>query len=94
LAYAGRIGTGFNDTILRDLMRRLLPLRQSKSPFVEMPKGIRLGDVTWVCPELVGQVEFSNWTDEGLLRQASFQGLREDKPARDVRREVAKSSPI
>ncbi len=92
-AYAGRVGTGFNETVLSDLMRRLSPLRKTKTPFVDLPKGTRVSDVTWVSPKIVGQIEFSNWTEEGLLRQASFEGLREDKPARDVRREIARSSP-
>ena len=50
---------------------------------------MRASGVKWVRPELVAQIEFSNWTDAGILRQASFQGLREDKPARDVGLELS-----
>lgn len=90
--YGGRVGTGFNDKTLNDLLRRLDKLKQPRSPFAQMPPGVRKSDVTWVRPELVAQLEFGNWTDEGLLRQAAFLGLREDKPARQVTRE--KTSPL
>ena len=89
LAYAGNCGTGFTDRDIDDLLARLRPLEQSEPPFravPAMPK-VRKSDIVWVRPELVCEVEFVEWTHDGRLRAPSFQGLRDDKPARDVRRE-------
>jgi bifunctional non-homologous end joining protein LigD len=83
-AYVGRVGTGFDTRLLNELARRLKAIEQPGCPFVETPPGVRANGVRWVRPELVAQVEFGNWTDARILRQAAFQGLREDKPARDV----------
>jgi bifunctional non-homologous end joining protein LigD len=86
LDFAGKVGTGFSSKLLEDLRRRLTRLEQPKSPF----KQARIPGVTrahWVRPELVGEVEFTEWTSDGRLRHPSFQGLREDKSARDVVRE-------
>jgi len=93
LIYAGRVGTGFNDQTLASLHKTLSKLVRAKSPFHNLTgsTGPARG-VTWVEPRLVAEVEFSNWTDEGLLRHPSFQGLREDKSAREVVRDVPLSS--
>jgi bifunctional non-homologous end joining protein LigD len=89
LIYAGRVGTGFDIRGLEELHKRLKRLELDKSPFANFPPRGTPRGLHWVRPELVAQVEFNNWTDEGLLRQAAFQGLREDKPAREIGREKA-----
>jgi bifunctional non-homologous end joining protein LigD len=85
LRYAGKVGTGFDRATLRDLAKRLAPLRRERSPFVDE---IRERDVSWVTPKLVCEVGFTEWTRDGRLRHPRFLGLREDKAARDVVREV------
>jgi bifunctional non-homologous end joining protein LigD len=87
LRYAGKVGTGFDGATLEDLGRRLEPLRRATSPFADE---VKERDVTWVEPRLVAQVGFSEWTADGRLRHPRFLGLREDKPAREVVREVPK----
>ena len=89
LAYVGNCGTGFTDKDIEDLLARLRPLEQKESPFPVVPKmpKVRKADVVWVKPELVCEVEFVEWTHDGRLRAPSFQGLREDKAAREVHRE-------
>ena len=91
--YAGRAGTGINTAELERLWRRLQPLATDKMPLdVPPPRGSRFGSplvlsrVHWVRPELVAEVKFLIWTEDKLLRQVVYEGLREDKPAREVRR--------
>jgi len=89
LHYAGRTGTGFTHTTARDLYRKLKAMRIDKSPFGALPKeerGVRMP--IWVEPKLVAEVDFHGWTHGDRVRQSSFQGLREDKLAKDVVREV------
>jgi bifunctional non-homologous end joining protein LigD len=88
-AWVGNCGTGFSERDIDELLMKLKPLRRTTTPFAAEPKmpKIRKGDVVWVEPELVCEVEFLEWTHDGHLRAPSFQGLRDDKPARAVRRE-------
>ncbi len=89
LSYVGNVGTGFTDKDIDELLTKLRPLEQKQSPFPVVPKmpKVKKDDVVWVKPELVAEVEFVEWTHDGRLRAPSFQGLREDKSAREVRRE-------
>jgi bifunctional non-homologous end joining protein LigD len=87
--WVGNVGTGFREHDIEELLTRLEPLRRSASPFPVVPKmpKVKKGDVVWVEPKLVAEVEFAQWTHDGHLRAPSFQGLRDDKAAVDVRRE-------
>jgi bifunctional non-homologous end joining protein LigD len=88
LIYSGKVGTGFDARDFASLARKFKPLERPRSPFVEVPREERKGAV-WLEPKLVAQIEFAERTRDGRLRHPSFQGLREDKPAREVHREEA-----
>jgi bifunctional non-homologous end joining protein LigD len=90
LRYAGRTGTGFTRDTARSLFRKLMTIKRDKTPFETMPaeeRGVR--KPIWVEPSVVVEVNFHGWTHSDRVRQASFQGVREDKAAKDVVREKA-----
>ena len=93
LRYVGRVGSGFGDAMLRDLFKRMRPL-ETAGPTVELPAHIPLRprNVQWLQPRLVVEVAFRGWAKEGLLRQASFRGLREDKDMADLEPEKPAAS--
>ncbi len=80
--YAGRVGTGFTERTLAELSRRLEPLRRADRPFDVSPKLPR--EAAFVEPEVVAEVEFRQWTSDGVMRAPSFKGFRDDKFAREV----------
>jgi len=86
LRYAGKVGTGFDRATLHELAARLRRLRRGTPPFDSVPREAARG-ATWVEPELVAQVSFTEWTADGRLRHPRFLGLREDKSAAEVVRE-------
>lgn len=85
LRYAGKVGTGYDRKTLEHLHGRLVPLHRHTSPFSTGPTPAT--GIQWVTPKLVAEIGFSEWTSAGLLRHPRFMGLRDDKPAREVRRE-------
>ena len=88
LRYVGRVGTGFSAATAEALFARLEAMRVRSSPFAKPLRAAEAREVRFVRPELTAEVDFRAWTADGLLRQASFQGLREDKPAREITRET------
>ena len=82
LTYVGKVGTGFSGKLIQDLMERMKPLEVDKAP-VEVPRADRRG-AHFIKPEMVAEIAFAEFTDDGILRHPSFLGLREDKPANEV----------
>jgi bifunctional non-homologous end joining protein LigD len=88
LQYAGKVGTGFNEATLRALASKLKALDTDANPFP--PQAVAGRKHHWVKPTLIAEVSFSEWTSTGSVRQPVFQGLRSDKPAKEITRELAK----
>ena len=95
---AGKVGTGFSSRLLESLHAKFLKRTQTACPFANLPMAGRprfgtgmtrrdMQKVTWLKPEFVAQIKFAEWTNDGVLRQPVFLGLRKDKPAKQVRRE-------
>jgi bifunctional non-homologous end joining protein LigD len=87
LQYAGHVGTGFTQAMLADLMRQLRPLRRADSPFGTPVPAQHARGAQWVQPQLVGEVAFTEWTSDKVLRHPSWRGLRTDKDPGQVHRE-------
>ena len=100
LVFASKVGTGFDEKLLKNLHDRFQKLVRRDCPFANLPTrhasgsiglgGAEMSRCTWLVPSLVCQVRFSEWTSEGCLRQPVFLGLREDKTAKEVVRELPK----
>src|SRR6266702_486911 len=87
LAYAGHVGTGFTDRVLRQLTQRLAPLQRATSPFAAPLPADHGRDAVWAEPVLVAEIAFTGWTRAGRMRAPSYQGLRTDKDPAEVIRE-------
>ena len=98
LTFASKVGSGYTQSVLRDLFHKFKPLRRATCPFVNLPtkrsgrfgQGMTAAEMklcTWLKPKFIAQVRFTEWTSDGGLRHPVFLGLRSDKPAGDVTRE-------
>ncbi|HEV7744411.1 MAG TPA: non-homologous end-joining DNA ligase [Pyrinomonadaceae bacterium] len=87
LVYCGRVGTGFSIKLRVELQKKLDRISQSTRSFAAKPKDPGLRDARWAKPQLVAEVEFMEWTADGIIRHSSFQGLREDKKPEEIVRE-------
>jgi bifunctional non-homologous end joining protein LigD len=87
LIYCGRAGTGFTEKTAQELEQKFNEIKQSSPPFANAPKSKKDENIVWVKPQYIAQVNFAEWTQDNLLRQASFKGLRMDKEPKEVIKE-------
>ena len=87
--YAGRAGTGLSEAGMKELEEKFTDIKRREPPFKLAPKPRSNEKITWLEPELVAEIKFAAWTEDNLLRQASFKGLRTDKDPKDIKREKA-----
>lgn len=92
LIYAGRVGTGFNTKRLDEMYKKMKVLEREDSPLSSKLTSQQARGVHWIEPKLIGEVEFAEWTGEGIVRQASFISLRSDKPVKDIIREQPRAA--
>lgn len=90
LRYAGKVGTGFNESTLKSILAQLKPLQVKKAAVVNPPSGFEVKGVHWLKPKLLAEVAFAEMTKDGSVRHAVFHGLRDDKPAKGITEERAK----
>jgi bifunctional non-homologous end joining protein LigD len=93
LVYAGKVGTGFDDEMLNALRAKMDKLEIQKPAFRNPPRGAEARRSHWLKPKLVGEVAFTEWTRDGILRHPTFQGLREDKRPEEIVREKPQDPP-
>ena len=91
LRYAGSVGTGFNDALLRSLKEKLAALATERAPIDPVPRGVK---GHWVRPKLVAEVAFTEWTSDGRVRHPVFHGLRTDKEPEAITVEKAKKAEV
>jgi bifunctional non-homologous end joining protein LigD len=94
LRYAGKVGTGFNESTLKSILTQLKPLQVKKPAVVNPPSGFEVKGVHWLKPKLLAEVAFAEMTKDGSVRHAVFHGLRDDKPAKGITEERAKPVKI
>jgi bifunctional non-homologous end joining protein LigD len=87
LRYAGRVGTGFDAAMLHSLSKDFADLASDTPPFRDPPRKRGAAGLHWLKPKLIAEVKFAQWTNDGLIRQGAFMGMRGDKPAREIRQE-------
>lgn len=90
LIYVGRAGTGFNALNTKELQEKFRNIKRKTSPFIQAPKSKTNEEINWLEPTFVAEIKFAEWTEENLLRQASYKGLRTDKDPKQVTREDKK----